>query len=139
MPAIIVTGAGRGIGRATAEAFLEAGWQVRLIGRMPDPLHDLADAHSRALPLPCDVTDEDAVEAAFGIACGQIDIGNALTDMPEKMTDGIPQADGAIRSEPVMEARHVAASVLHMASVPLDANVLFTTVMATVMPYIGRG
>ncbi|MBE1290544.1 MAG: SDR family NAD(P)-dependent oxidoreductase [Rhodobacteraceae bacterium] len=75
----------------------------------------------------------------FNIACGQIDIGNALTDMAEKMTKGVPQADGSIAIEPVMDVAHVAASVLHMAEFPLEANVQFMTVMATNMPYIGRG
>jgi NAD(P)-dependent dehydrogenase (short-subunit alcohol dehydrogenase family) len=76
---------------------------------------------------------------AFSIACGQIDIGNALTDMAAKMTKGVPQADGKIMVEPVMDVAHVASSVLHMAQLPLDANVQFMTVMATNMPYIGRG
>jgi NAD(P)-dependent dehydrogenase (short-subunit alcohol dehydrogenase family) len=75
----------------------------------------------------------------FGIACGQIDIGNALTDMAEKMTKGVPQADGALAIEPVMDVTHVATSVLHMAQLPLDANVQFMTVMATNMPFVGRG
>ena len=75
----------------------------------------------------------------FNIACGQIDIGNALTDMAEKMTRGVPQADGSIAVEPVMDVAHVAASVLHMAELPLEANVQFMTVMASAMPYIGRG
>ncbi|SFD44230.1 SDR family oxidoreductase [Roseivivax sediminis] len=75
----------------------------------------------------------------FDIACGQIDIGNALTDMAEKMTKGVPQADGSVAVEPVMDAEHVASSVLHMASLPLSANVQFMTVMASAMPYIGRG
>jgi NADP-dependent 3-hydroxy acid dehydrogenase YdfG len=75
----------------------------------------------------------------YNIACGQVDIGNALTDMAYKMTQGVPQADGSIAVEPVMDAAHVASSVLHMASLPLEANVQFMTVMATTMPYIGRG
>ena len=75
----------------------------------------------------------------FNIACGQIDIGNALTDMARKMTQGVPQADGSIRLEPVMDVEHIASSVLHMAQLPLEANVQFMTVMATNMPYIGRG
>ena len=75
----------------------------------------------------------------FDIACGQIDIGNALTDMAEKMTRGVPQADGSERVEPVMDASHAATSVLHMATLPLEANVQFMTVMASAMPYIGRG
>ncbi|MBJ3764046.1 SDR family oxidoreductase [Maribius pontilimi] len=75
----------------------------------------------------------------FNIACGQIDIGNALTDMAEAMTKGVPQADGSVAVEPVMDADHVATSVLHMATLPLEANVQFMTVMASAMPYIGRG
>jgi len=75
----------------------------------------------------------------YNIACGQIDIGNALTDMAAKMTKGVPQADGRIAVEPVMDVAHVASSVLHMASLPLEANVQFMTVMATNMPFIGRG
>ena len=75
----------------------------------------------------------------FNIACGQIDIGNALTDMAAKMTKGVPQADASIAIEPVMDVVHVAKSVLHMAELPLEANVQFLTVMATKMPYIGRG
>jgi NAD(P)-dependent dehydrogenase (short-subunit alcohol dehydrogenase family) len=75
----------------------------------------------------------------FNIACGQIDIGNALTDMAEKMTKGVPQADGALAVEPVMDVTHAAKAVLHMAELPLEANVQFMTVMASAMPYIGRG
>lgn len=241
---IIITGAGRGIGKATAIAFLDAGWRVGLVGRSLGALEDVAGGRENALPLPCDVTQEqDVVEAfgkaskvwgrvdalfnnagvslasstvdeidvaawrnlidinvtgsficakvafglmraqdpqggriinngsvsayvprwgsaayttskhaitgltrsvsldgrAFNIACGQIDIGNTLTDMAEKMTKGVPQADGSIAVEPVMDVSNVASSVLHMASLPLDANVQFMTVMATNMPYIGRG
>ncbi|MCB1338256.1 MAG: SDR family oxidoreductase [Maritimibacter sp.] len=241
---ILITGAGAGIGRATARAFLDAGWRVGLIGRRADPLEETAGGHPSALVLPCDVTDEARVAAAFGaaaahwghldalfnnagvslkgapideiavddwrqlieinltgaficareafgimrrqspqggriinngsisahvprwgsvaytaskhaitgltrtisldgrpfsIACGQIDIGNALTDMAEKMTRGVPQANGEIAVEPVMDVADVARSVLHMAALPLGANVQFMTVMATTMPYIGRG
>lgn len=241
---IIITGAGRGIGKATANAFIDAGWRVGLVGRTLGALEDVAGGRENALPLPCDVTQEqDVVEAfgkaakawgrvdalfnnagvsmpsstideidvaawrdlidinvtgsflcakvafglmraqdpqggriinngsvsayvprwgsaayttskhaitgltrsvsldgrAFNIACGQIDIGNTLTDMAEKMTKGVPQADGSIAVEPVMDVSNVAKSVLHMASLPLDANVQFMTVMATNMPYIGRG
>ena len=75
----------------------------------------------------------------FGIACGQIDIGNALTDMARRMTEGVPQADGSTRVEPVMDAGHVASAVLHMASLPPEANVQFMTVMASAMPFVGRG
>ena len=241
---IIITGAGRGIGKATAETFLAAGWRVGLVGRKAEALEAVAEGHANALPLPVDVTDEAAVAQVFGrahaewghldaifnnagvallsttvdeldvaawrelidinvtgsficakvafglmrqqdpqggriinngsvsahvprwgsaayttskhaitgltrsisldgrpfsIACGQIDIGNALTDMAAKMTTGMPQADGQIAIEPVMDVQNVAASVLHMAELPLEANVQFMTVMATNMPYIGRG
>ena len=241
---ILVTGAGSGIGRATARLFLDRGWRTALMGRRADVLHETAGDADDALVLPCDVTDPDALDAAFariesewghldvlfnnagtnvasrpideisvaewrqvldvnvggtflaaraafglmrrqspqggriinngsvsahvprpgsapytlskhavtgltrtlsldgrrfGIACGQIDIGNALTDMAEKMTRGVPQADGTEKVEPVMDARHVAEAVLHMASLPLDVNIPFMTVMASAMPYIGRG
>ena len=243
MPSIIITGAGSGIGRATAQTFIAAGWQVGLIGRREATLAETA-GDSEALVLPCDVTREDEVDAAFeravghwgrldalfnnagvslkgapldevpvqdfrnlidinvmgafiaaraafgqmrrqspqggriinngsisahaprwgsaayttskhaitgltrsisldgrafGIACGQIDIGNALTEMALKMTQGVPQADGSIAVEPVMDVAQVASSVLHMASLPLEANVQFMTVMATNMHFIGRG
>ena len=241
---IIITGAGSGVGRACAETFLESGWRVGLVGRRRDALEETAQDRAGALVLPCDVTDETAVEdtfaaaaeawgridalfnnagtnvsgatideiavddwkrvidvnltgvflcaraafgqmrrqdpqggriinngsisahvprpgsvpytaskhavtgltrtlsldgRAFGIACGQIDIGNALTDMARKMTTGMPQADGSIKVESVMDVANVARSVLHMASLPAEANVQFMTVMATDMPYIGRG
>lgn len=243
MPSIIITGAGSGVGRATAEAFIGAGWDVGLVGRREAPLAETA-GDSGALVLPCDVTDAGEVDAAFGkaaqhwgrvdalfnnagvslggapidelavadirnlldvnimgafiaaraafgimrkqdpqggriinngsvsaavprwgsapytaskhaitgltrtlsldgrafnIACGQIDIGNALTEMARKMTKGVPQADGHMAIEPVMDVSNVAKSVLHMASLPLEANVQFMTVMATAMPFIGRG
>ncbi len=244
MSTIIITGAGSGIGRACARAFLAGGWTVGLAGRRAEALEETAGGHRSALVLPCDVTDEASVEAAFGraadawghldavfnnagvslkgapideisvadwrslievnvtgafitaraafrimrhqepqggriinngsvsahvprwgsaaytaskhavlgltrtisldgrpfnIACGQIDIGNTLTDMAAKMTRGVPQADGSMKVEPVMDVSNVAKSVLHMASLPLEANVQFMTVMATAMPYIGRG
>ncbi|TNF19289.1 MAG: SDR family oxidoreductase [Rhodobacteraceae bacterium] len=244
MKSIIITGGGGGIGKSCAEAFLEAGWRVGVVGRNPEPLEAFAAAHDTALALPCDVTDEGQVDAAFdkalaawgridavfnnagvsvmgstidevpvadfrrcveinlvgsfivaraafarmraqdpqggriinngsvsayvprwgstpytaskhaitgltkaisldgrpyNIACGQIDIGNALTSMAAKMTKGVPQADGTIAVEPVMDVANVASSVLHMASLPDEANVPFMTVMATNMPYLGRG
>jgi NAD(P)-dependent dehydrogenase (short-subunit alcohol dehydrogenase family) len=76
---------------------------------------------------------------AFDIACGQIDIGNAETPLTARMTGGVPQANGEIRPEPVMDVRHVVDAVLYMAALPLDANVLFLTVMANQMPFVGRG
>jgi NAD(P)-dependent dehydrogenase (short-subunit alcohol dehydrogenase family) len=76
---------------------------------------------------------------AFDIACGQIDIGNAATPMTERMPSGVRQANGSVSPEPVMDVAHVANAVLYMASLPLEANVQFMTVMATKMPFIGRG
>ena len=76
---------------------------------------------------------------AFGIACGQIDIGNAATEMTRRMEQGVLQADGSLAPEPTFGAEHVAAAVLYMAGLPLDANVQFLTITATTMPYIGRG
>jgi NAD(P)-dependent dehydrogenase (short-subunit alcohol dehydrogenase family) len=76
---------------------------------------------------------------AFDIACGQIDIGNAATDMTAQMSRGMPQANGSLAAEPTFDAQHVAAAVLYMASLPLDANVQFLTITATKMPFIGRG
>ncbi len=75
----------------------------------------------------------------YDIACGQLDIGNADTDMGGRMKNGVPQAHGEIMAEAVMDVQHVADAVVHMASLPLDANVLFMTVMATKMPFVGRG
>lgn len=241
---IIITGAARGVGKACAQHFLDNGWKVGIVGRTPATVQEMADSHENALALPCDVTNEAEVDAAFdnalaewgridalfnnagvamkgttidtvdvdawrelinvnvtgsficaraafarmrvqdpqggriinngsvsayvprwgsapysaskhaitgltrsisldgrpfNIACGQIDIGNALTDMAQAMTQGVPQADGSIAVEPVMDVAHVASSVLHMAELPIEANVQFMTVMATNMPYIGRG
>jgi len=75
----------------------------------------------------------------YNIACGQIDIGNAATEMTQPMGAGIAQPGGAVRAEPRMDVRHVADAVLYMANLPLEANVQFMTVLATGMPYIGRG
>jgi NAD(P)-dependent dehydrogenase (short-subunit alcohol dehydrogenase family) len=75
----------------------------------------------------------------YSIACGQIDIGNAETEMTARMADGVPQADGSVRPEPRFDARHVADAVLLMAGLPLDTNVQFLTITATTMPFIGRG
>ncbi len=75
----------------------------------------------------------------YDIACGQIDIGNAATEMTARMKDGVPQADGSLAPEPTMNVAHVADAVVHMASLPLEANIQFLTVMATKMPFIGRG
>ena len=75
----------------------------------------------------------------FNIACGQIDVGNAETPLAARMKDGVPQADGSVRPEPLMDVEVVANAVVYMASLPLDANVQFLTVMATKMPFVGRG
>jgi len=239
---ILITGAGSGIGRATARAFLAQGWRVALMGRRRQALEDTAQGQD-ALILVADVGVPAEVDAAFAtlagwgrldvlfnnagiaakaapideipvadwlavcttnisgmflcaraafglmrhqtpqggriinngsisahvprpgsapytmskhavtgltrtlgldgrafnIACGQIDIGNALTDMAAAFQTGVPQANGEIRVEPVMDVRHVADAVLQMANLPLSVNVPFMTVMARDMPYIGRG
>jgi NAD(P)-dependent dehydrogenase (short-subunit alcohol dehydrogenase family) len=75
----------------------------------------------------------------YDIACSQIDIGNAATEMTERMKNGVPQANGEIMVEPTMNVQHVADAVVHMASLPLDANIQFLAVMATKMPWLGRG
>jgi NAD(P)-dependent dehydrogenase (short-subunit alcohol dehydrogenase family) len=75
----------------------------------------------------------------YDIACGQIDIGNAATEMTARMKRGVPQADGSLEVEPTFDAQQVARAVIYMASLPLEANVLFVTVMATKMPFVGRG
>src|SRR5262249_44233407 len=75
----------------------------------------------------------------YNIGCGQIDIGNAQTDLAARMARGVPQANGTVAVEPMMDVAHVASAVVQMASLPLDANVQFLTIMATKMPYIGRG
>ncbi len=76
---------------------------------------------------------------AYDIACGQIDIGNAATPMTAKMSEGMPQADGSIAPEPTFDVAEIGRAIVYMASLPLDANVQFMTIMATKMPYIGRG
>ena len=245
---VIVTGAGTGIGRSVALAFLREGYSVALAGRRAELLQDTAKesgaAGSRALVVPTNVSDPSAVrllfaktKEAFGrldvlfnnagtgapavpledltyeqwqsvvdvnltgaflctqeafrlmktqsprggriinngsisahaprpnsapytatkhaitgltkataldgrkyeIACGQIDIGNAATDFTQVFKDGVMQANGTLASEPRMDVEHVARAVLHMASLPLDTNVQFMTIMATKMPFVGRG
>jgi NAD(P)-dependent dehydrogenase (short-subunit alcohol dehydrogenase family) len=75
----------------------------------------------------------------YDIACGQIDIGNAASHMTEAMAAGVPQADGSMKPEPTMDVQHVADAIVHMAGLPLEANVQFMTIMSTKMPFIGRG
>jgi NAD(P)-dependent dehydrogenase (short-subunit alcohol dehydrogenase family) len=244
----IVTGAGSGIGRASALALVKAGFHVALAGRRADALEATrtaaGDGADRVLVVPTDATDPAAVKALFAtvkdklgrldvlfnnagtgappvpldeltveqwrtvvdinltavflctqqafalmksqsprggriinngsisahaprpfsspytatkhaitgltkatsldgrahdIACSQIDIGNAATEMTERMKKGVPQADGSMAVEPTMNVQHVADAVVHMASLPLDANVQFMTIMATKMPFVGRG
>ena len=244
----IITGAGSGIGKATALAFLKDGYRVVLAGRRQDALEgvikEAGATSANALAVPTDVSDPKSVEAlfakakqAFGrvdvlfnnagvnapavpieeltfeqwknvvdinltgvflctreavkamkaqtpqggriinngsisahaprpnsapytstkhavtgltkstsldgrkydIACSQIDIGNALTELAAKMLKGVPQADGSIKPEAMMDVKHIGEAVLHMASLPLDTNVQFLTIMATKMPVIGRG
>ncbi|MDN3920146.1 SDR family oxidoreductase [Roseateles violae] len=76
---------------------------------------------------------------AHDIACGQLDIGNALTELTQRMTRGVPQANGELAVEPTMDVAHAASAILYMAQLPLEANVQFMTVMATKMPFVGRG
>jgi NAD(P)-dependent dehydrogenase (short-subunit alcohol dehydrogenase family) len=245
----IITGAGSGVGRAVAIAFLKDGYRTVLAGRRADALEEtikLSGAPAeQALAVPTDVTDQASVQALFAatkakfgrldvlfnnagvnapggimledlsladwqkvvdtnltgpflctqeafklmkdqeprggriinngsisayaprpnsvaytatkhaisgltrtasldgrkydIAVGQVDIGNALTEMAQRMTQGVPQADGSIKVEQVMDVTHVATSVLHMASLPIEANVLFMNIMASKMPFVGRG
>ena len=241
---MLITGASAGIGRATAERFLDAGWQVALLARRADELERLAAGRPNALALAADVTVAAEVDAAFAravatfgrldvlfnnagrfgpsglideisledwratvavnldgmflcaraafrqmraqspqggriinngsisahaprpgsaaytstkhaitgltktlaldgrpfdICCGQIDIGNAVTEMTAAMASGVRQADGSLRAEDRMDVSHVADAVFHMAALPLGANVLFTTIMASKMPLVGRG
>ena len=243
----VITGAGSGVGKATALAFLKDGWQVALAGRRKDALETTAKesgAGERACCVPTDVANQDSVKALFAavvgrwgrvdcvfnnagvnapgtsleelslekwqnvvninltgmflcmqeafkvmkdqtprggriinngsisahaprpgsvaytatkhgvtgltktgaldgrkydIAVGQVDIGNALTEMAARMANGVPQADGSIKPEPLMDVAHVGQAVLHMANFPIETNVLFLTIKATKMPFEGRG
>lgn len=239
-----VTGAGSGVGRASAQALVQAGWRVAIAGRRREPLEETAGGSDAFLVLPMDVADPLAVAAAFAqleaewgrldvlfnnagggtpattpdelsieqwqsvvganlngsfycareafrimraqspqggriinngsisahaprpgsvaytttkhaitgltksltldgrpfdIVASQIDIGNAVTPMTERMTKGVPQPNGQMMTEPRMDVAHVADMVVHIASLPLDVNVLTVTVMATKMPFVGRG
>ena len=244
----IITGAGSGIGKAVALAFIEDGYRVALAGRREDALagtiKDAGDKGSAAIAIPTDVSDAGAVKHLFtetrgkfgrvdvvfnnagvnapgvpledltleqwktvvdinltgmflciqeafrvmkdqdprggriinngsisahaprpnsspytatkhgvtgltkcasldgrkyDIACSQIDIGNAMTELAARMAKGVPQADGSIKPEAMMDVREVASAALYMASLPLDTNVQFMTIMATKMPFVGRG
>ena len=142
MGVAVVTGAGSGLGRSISGALLGAGWRVALAGRRADALRETAGASAgpaeSALAVPTDVTSPSSVAALFDLVqlrWGRVDllVNNAGLFGPAG------QADGSIAAEPVFDARHVADAVLYMASLPLDANVQFLTIMATKMPYIGRG
>jgi NAD(P)-dependent dehydrogenase (short-subunit alcohol dehydrogenase family) len=86
------------------------------------------------------ITKSTALDGrAYDIACGQIDIGNAATDMTSRMSAGVPQPDGSIRAEPTMSVDEVGGALVYMAGLPLTSNVLFLTVMASGMPFVGRG
>jgi NADP-dependent 3-hydroxy acid dehydrogenase YdfG len=243
----IVTGAGTGIGKATAHALLQAGYSVALAGRRPEPLQEAvkeANAGDRALAVVTDVKDPASVHALFAktvakfgrldvlfnnagtnapgilfeeltfeqwksvvdtnlngmflcsqeafrqmksqtprggriinngsisahaprpdsapytatkhavtgltktlsldgrkydIACGQIDIGNAMTALASRMSKGVKQANGTVSAEAMMDVKQVADAVVHMASLPLETNIQFMTIMATKMPFVGRG
>ncbi len=238
MKSIVITGASSGIGKATAEKFLDEGWRVGMIARRAEPLEDLAAAYDNAVALPCDVTKEADVDAAFDafgqvdvlfnnagmfgkqttideisladwqsvvdvnltgmflcaraafrqmrkqtpqggriinngsisayspregsicytttkhgvtgltktlsldgrpydIACGQIDIGNARTDLVQQLEE--KRAAEGLDPLPSMAVEDVATAIYHMAMLPPEANVQFQTLMATKMPYIGRG
>lgn len=108
----VVTGAGTGIGRASALALLAAGYRVVLAGRRQE---------------------------ALDIACGQVDVGNAMTELSQRMAKGVRQANGSIEVEPMMDVSEVASTVAYMSGLPLGTNIQFVTVMATNMPFVGRG
>ena len=111
--------------------------QRLLIGHAPRPNSAPYTATKHAIT---GLTKSTALDGRkYDIACGQIDIGNAETDMTKRVKDGVAQADGTISAEPTMKLEHVAQAVVYMASLPLDANVQFLTVMATKTPFVGRG
>src|SRR5437868_1814199 len=149
----VITGAGSGIGRATAHSLLEAGWNVVLAGRRRDMLEETAQLAGmtppRTLAVPTDIRNPAQIEGLtrsisldgreYNIACGQIDIGNAATTRNEDTARGRLQASGRVEAEARIDVRDVAKGVLYMAELPPEANVLFMTVMANKMPYVGRG
>ena len=154
----LVTGAGTGVGRAVAIALAKAGYSLVLAGRRKEMLDKVSGeinaVGAQALAVPTDVSKRESILALFAttkstaldcrdydICCGQVDIGNAATPLTDRMVqgDGVLQPSGAKMIEPRMEAEHVGNAVVYMASLPLDINVLFMTVMANKMPFVGRG
>src|SRR6266851_1494507 len=149
----VITGAGSGIGRATAHVLLEAGWNVVLAGRRRDMLEETAAQAQtpppRTLAVPTDIRDPaqiaalfEAVKASYGridLLFNNAGISTAATERNTDTSVGRLQATGRTEAEARIDVRHVANGVAYMASLPLEANVQFMTVMATKMPYIGRG
>ena len=147
---VLVTGGGSGIGRActmargafnlTRRQTPQGGWIINngsISSTMPRPGSTPYTSSKHAIT---GLTHTVALDGRpYNIACGQIDIGNTASDMTTAMQIGVPQADHSVKPEPVMDVQNVSDSVVHMASLPLDANVLFMTVMATTMPFVGRG
>ena len=105
--------------------------------QVPRPMSAAYTATKHAVAGLTKVTSLDG--RAYDIACGQIDVGNAASQMTQAMSSGVPQADGSVRPEPLMDVADVARAVVHMAALPLSANVAQLTVLATAMPYVGRG
>jgi NADP-dependent 3-hydroxy acid dehydrogenase YdfG len=126
----LITGAGSGIGRATARKLFQHGYRVVLAGIAYTATKHAISGLTRSTSLD---------GRKYDIACGQIDIGNALTELAARMAKGVMQANGEIAVEPLMDVDHVAGAVLYMAGLPLDANVRFMTIMASKMPFVGRG
>src|SRR2546426_626443 len=154
----IVTGAGTGIGKASALALLAAGYSVAFAARRAEPLETAvasSGAAERAIAVPTDVGKQESVRNLFAktrerfgrldvlfnhaIAGSHINTGKPPTQMTERMTKGTIQPHGAMMVEPRMDVQHVADAIVFMANLPLDANVQFMTIMATKMPFVGRG
>ena len=147
----VVTGAGTGVGRAVTLALMREGYTVVLAGRRKDMLEQVAKegvqtpgaaAYTSTKHAVTGLTKQTSLDCRpYNICCGQIDIGNAATPLTERMVQGagVPQPDGRMMIEPRMAAEDVGRAVVYMANLPLDTNVLFMTVMANLMPYVGRG